>query len=147
MTSDETVRLAGRPLIPGCAAGELLVSDEPLSFWGGYDSETGEVIDRRHPLSGRNAAGRILAIPGTRGSSTTTAVLLEAIRRGTAPAAILTSGADSFLALSAIVAEEMYGRAPPVVALDSGDFAQLVSGRSARVEEDGTVVLLLRSTV
>lgn len=141
MTADETLRLAGRPVIAGCAAGELLVSDEPLSFWGGYDSETGEVIDRRHPLCGRNAAGRILAIPGTRGSSTTTAVLLEAIRRGTAPAAILTSGTDSFLALSAIVAEEMYGQAPPLIALGSGDFARLVSGRPARVEEDGTVIV------
>ena len=141
MTSDETVRLTGRPLVPGCAAGELLVSDEPLSFWGGYDSETGEVIDRRHPLCGRNAAGRILAIPGTRGSSTTTAVLLESIRRGTAPAAILTSGTDSFLALSAIVAEEMYGKAPPIVALGADDFARLVSGRPVQVEEDGTVIL------
>ena len=117
------------------------MSDEPLSFWGGYDSATGEVIDRRHPLSGRNAAGRILAIPGTRGSSTTTAVLLEAIRGGTAPAAIITSGVDSFLALSTIVAEELYGRAPPLVALDSGDFARLISGRPARIEEDGTVVV------
>ena len=141
MPSHDVMVLAGRALIPGEASGDLLVSDQPLSFWGGYDAVTGEVIDRRHPLSGENASGRVLAIPGTRGSSTTTAVLLEAIRRGTAPAAILTSGTDSFLALSAIVADEMYGKAPPVIALGEGDFRRLTSGRAARVEYDGTVVL------
>jgi len=137
---DDTV-LTGRALIPGDASGSLLVSDEPLSFWGGYDANTGEVIDRRHPLSGENAAGRILAIPGTRGSSTTTAVLLEAIRQGTAPAALLTAGTDSFLALTAIVAEEMYGQAPPLVALTDADFRRLIDGRPARVSSDGTVVM------
>ena len=141
MTSGNDMVFVGRALIPGDASGVLLVSREPLSFWGGYDSESGEVIDRRHPLSGQNAAGRILAIPGTRGSSTTTAVLLEAIRRGTAPAALLTAGTDSFLALTAIVADEVYGHAPPVVALTDSDFDKLIDGRSARVGSDGTVVM------
>jgi predicted aconitase with swiveling domain len=141
MTSSETIVLAGRALIPGEASGSLLVSHEPLSFWGGYDSDTGEIIDRRHSLSGENAAGRILAIPGTRGSSTTTAVLLEAIRQGNAPAALLTAGTDSFLTLTAIVADEMYGEAPPVIALTEADFDKLVDGRQARVTPDGTVFM------
>ena len=94
------------------------MSDEPLSFWGGYDYHTGEIIDRRHPLAGQIAAGRILCLPFTRGSSTTTAVLLEAIRAGTAPAAILTTGVDTFFALAAIVADELYGRPLPLIALN-----------------------------
>ncbi len=141
MISGDEIVLTGRALLPGDASGSLLVSDEPLSFWGGYDADTGEIIDRRHPLSGENASGRILAIPGTRGSSTTTAVLLEAIRRGTAPAALLTAGTDSFLALTAIVADEMYGRAPPIIALTDADFNRLIDGRPARVRSDGTVVM------
>jgi predicted aconitase with swiveling domain len=87
--------LQGRVIIRGEAQGEALVSREPLSFWGGYDWKTGEIIDRRHMLSGAVAAGKIFAVPFTRGSSTTTAVLLEAIRAKTAPAAITspTNGA------------------------------------------------------
>ena len=134
--------LTGRALVPGVAEGAVLYSSEPLSFWGGYDAETGEIIDRRHPLAGRNGAGRILAIPATRGSSTTTAVLLEAIRRGTAPAALLTRGPDTFLALAAIVAGELYDRAPPVVALSPGDFAALRTTPHARVEATGVVTPL-----
>ena len=105
--------IRGQVVVAGTAAGELLVSRAPLSFWGGYDSRTGEIIDCRHPLSGQIAAGRVLALPNTIGSSTTTAVLLEAIRAGTAPAAILTIGVDSFLALASVVSNEMYGRVIP----------------------------------
>ena len=131
--------MRGRAIIRGRAEGEALVSAEPLSFWGGYDYRTGEIIDRRHPLSGAVAAGRILALPFTRGSSTTTAVLLEAVRAGTAPAAILTTGADSFFALASIVADELYGQPIPLVALEPGDFAALRTGDWLAVEEDGTV--------
>jgi predicted aconitase with swiveling domain len=120
-------------VVAGDAAGVLLVSGQPLSFWGGYDHQTGEIIDRRHPLSGQIAAGRILALPNTIGSSTTTAVLLEAVRAGTAPAAILTMGVDSFLALASIVSAEMYGRLIPMVALDQEQFARLRTGTHARV--------------
>jgi predicted aconitase with swiveling domain len=131
----------GRVIVAGEGAGEALVSQEPLSFWGGYDHRTGEIIDRRHPLSGQVAAGRVLAVPFTRGSSTTTAVLLEAVRAGTAPAAILTTGDDTFLALASIVAEELYGQALPVVALTPPDFARLRMGQRLRVIEDGRVLV------
>ena len=85
--------LSGQVVIAGRAAAPALAANEPLSFWGGYDYASGEIIDRRHPLSGQVAAGRVLCLPFTRGSSTTTAVLLEAVKAGTAPAAILTTEA------------------------------------------------------
>jgi predicted aconitase with swiveling domain len=135
------VLIKGQVVVAGEAAGELLVSDQPLSFWGGYDHQTGEIIDRRHPLSGQIAAGRILALPNTIGSSTTTAVLLEAVRARTAPAAILTTGVDSFLALASIVANEMYARPIPIVALAVEQFARLRSGIHVLVHLDGSLLL------
>jgi predicted aconitase with swiveling domain len=87
------------------------------------------------------AAGRILALPYARGSSTTTAVLLEAVRAGTAPAALLTTGEDTFFALAAIVAEEMFGRGFPVIRVEAPVLARLVSGAHARVATDGTIRL------
>ncbi len=134
--------MRGQVVVAGDAAGDLLVSSEPLSFWGGYDSRTGEIIDRRHPLSGQIATGRVLALPSTIGSSTTTAVLLEAVRAGTAPAAILTIGVDSFLALASVVSDEMYGRPIPLVALEQDQFQALLSGTRAHVCADGTVQVL-----
>jgi len=128
-------------VVAGTAHSTVLASDEPLSFWGGYDAKTGELIDRRHPLAGANAAGKILAVPFTRGSSTTTAILLEAVRVGTAPAAIVTSQVDSFLALASIAADELYGKPIPVVALAPAEFATLRSGDQAVLREDGGVVI------
>ena len=130
-----------RVLVAGEAEGELLAASEPLSFWGGYSQTTGEIIDRRHPLSGQMAAGRILALPGSRGSSTTTAVLLEALRNGNAPAAILTIGVDNFLALASIVAEEMFGRAIPLAAVTPEEFEQLRSGDPAHLARDGRLLV------
>jgi cis-L-3-hydroxyproline dehydratase len=129
----------GRPVVAGSAEGDALVTTEPLSFWGGFDFKTGEIIDRHHPLAGIRATGRILAVPFSKGSSTTTAVLLEAVRAGTAPAAIITTGVDSFFALASIVAAEMYGKSFPVVALDAADFARLKTGTPLIVDPSGDV--------
>ena len=131
--------MIGRPIVAGSAEGDALVTREPLSFWGGYDFHTGLIIDTHHPLAGVCAAGRVLAVPFAKGSSTTTAVLLEAVRAGTAPAAILTTGLDSFFALASIVADVMYGKLFPVVALDASDFASLVTGPRLIVERSGIV--------
>jgi predicted aconitase with swiveling domain len=131
--------IAGRPIVAGQAEGEALVTREALSFWGGFDFQTGEIIDKHHPLAGVRATGRILAVPFSKGSSTTTAVLLEAVRAGTAPAAILTTGVDSFFALASIVADVMYAKSFPVIALDGDDFARLRTGDRLAVERDGTI--------
>jgi predicted aconitase with swiveling domain len=104
-----------RTLVPGTAEGRALVLDEPLSFWGGVDPETGEITDVRHPQHGASIAGRILVMPSGRGSSSSSSVLAESIRAGTAPAAIVLGEADPILALAAIVARELYGKTTPVV--------------------------------
>ena len=104
-----------RTLVAGTAEGRALVLDEPLSFWGGVDPATGDVIDSRHPQHGANVAGRILVLPSGRGSSSSSSVLAEAIRVGTAPAAIVLGEADPILALGSIVARELFGTTIPVV--------------------------------
>ena len=131
----------GQVIEAGAATGIVLASTDPLSFWGGYDYHTGNIIDQRHPLAGQCAAGRILALPFTRGSSSTTSILLEAVKAETAPAAIVTTSADSFFALASIVADVMYGTPIPLIALDSADFALLQTGQTVTIDEDGTIYL------
>jgi predicted aconitase with swiveling domain len=131
--------VVGQPLVRGTARGRALVSREPLSFWGGYDAVTGEVIDRAHHLSGESAAGCVLVLPFSRGSSTGTAVLLEAIRRGTAPAAIIVGGRDIFFALAAIVAEELYARSLPVVVVDEHCLAEFETGDMLTIDSGGRI--------
>jgi predicted aconitase with swiveling domain len=131
--------IAGRAVVEGEAEGEALVTNEALSFWGGYDFHTGEIIDKHHPLAGVCAAGRILVVPFSKGTSTTTAVLLEAVRAGTAPAAIITTGVDSFFALASIVADVMYAKSFPVIALEPDDFAMLRTGMRVTIDRLGRI--------
>ncbi len=133
------ITLQSEIVMPGVVSGELLVSAEPLSFWGGYDQVTGNIIDQRHSLAGQCAAGKILAVPFTRGSSTTTAVLLEAIKAEVAPLAIITTARDSFFALASIVADEMYGTPLPLFVLAQADFDRLESGQRVRVDGIGRI--------
>jgi predicted aconitase with swiveling domain len=137
----ERLKIQGRPIISGSAKGSVLISSEPLSFWGGYDWKSGEITDRRHPLSGENAKGKVLAIPFTRGSSTTTAVLLEAIIAETAPAAIITTVTDFFFALASVVADEMYAKPLPLISVSESDFARLTSGDQIEINDQGIITV------
>jgi predicted aconitase with swiveling domain len=131
--------IQGETIIPGLAKGVALASSEPVSFWGGYDQVTGEIIDRRHPLSGQIAAGRMLVLPYTRGSSTSTAILLESVRAGVAPAGLITDRADVFLALASVVAAEMYETGFPMVAIDRKSFDSIQTGDIVEIDAMGRI--------
>jgi predicted aconitase with swiveling domain len=127
------MNLAARCLVEGEAEGIVAHWSIPLSFWGGLDAASGRVIDRSHPAFGAEIAGRVLAMPSGRGSSSASSVLAEAIRRGTAPAAIILTIADPIITVGAIVARKLYGKACPVVVCDVADFERLSEGLRVRV--------------
>jgi predicted aconitase with swiveling domain len=108
---------------PGEADATALVLAAPLSFWGGIDAETGRIIDHSHPDRGETITGRILVMPGGRGSSSSSSVLAETIRRGTGPAAIVLSIPDPILTVGALVARALYGALCPIVVCDIGALA------------------------
>ena len=128
----------GVPL-SGRAKGIALVAKEPLSFWGGLSPNTGEIIDRRHPRSGAIVTDRVFVFPKGKGSSTASGILLESIRAGTAPAAIINLKTDPILALGAIVADELYHRSLPILTLKEDDFSSIREGDYLVVEPNGTV--------
>ncbi|MGL4495255.1 MAG: aconitase X swivel domain-containing protein [Beijerinckiaceae bacterium] len=108
-----------RMMYPGTAEAPALVLDAPLSFWGGVDPFTGRIIAVRHPQHNQSVAGRMLVIAEPIGSSSSSAVLLELIRGGNAPAGILLGRPDAILIVGCLVAREMGWQAPPVL-LDPG---------------------------
>lgn len=131
--------LKGRSIVAGSAEGQALVSKEPLSLWGGLCPRTGEIIDRRHELSGAQAAGKVLVLPWGRGSSTSSATLLESIKADVAPAAFINLRVDPILALGSIVSDEMYRKFVPIVILGEKDFFSIKQDDHLAIEPDGTV--------
>jgi predicted aconitase with swiveling domain len=114
------ILVSGKP-----GSGEALVLDQPISFWGGVDPKTGRIADVRHPQHGECIAGKVLFLPGTIGSSSASAVLLELVHKGHAPVALVLHEPDAILLLGLIVAKEMGWETPVAVQLDRRDFAAL----------------------
>lgn len=125
-------RFACRVLYPGDAAGPLKVLTEPVSFWGGVHAD-GTIIDAHHPQRGESVTGTVLAMTAGRGSSSSSSVLAEQIRAGTAPAGIVVAEPDVILVLGAVAAAEIYGLVMPIVQISAADFAALPAAGSARI--------------
>ncbi|KAM0264919.1 hypothetical protein ACHAQJ_000435 [Trichoderma viride] len=115
----------GTAYVQGKASGLLVASNLELSFWGGVDPQTSEVIDRHHPLSGKHIQDTVLAIPGSRGSCSGSGVLLELLLNGRGPKALIFSRKEDILTLGVVVAEEIFNKSIPVVVLAKGDFQDL----------------------
>lgn len=143
MSATDMADIAGaRILIPGAADGPLLRLRAPISFWGGVDPKTGRIADPRHPDHGASIAGTVLAVPATIGSSSSSAVMLELMRGGTAPAALLLGAVDAILTLGVVVAREMgYGTIPVLAMSPEALIALSANGTRLRVA-DGRVTAL-----
>jgi len=124
-------------LVPGQGGeGKALVLDAPISFWGGVDAGTGRIADVRHPQCGQDIAGRVLFLPGTIGSSSASAVLLELVHNGHAPAALVLHEPDAILLLGLIVAREMGWQTPIALRLARENFGAF-RGRTVQVDAAG----------
>ena len=108
--------------------GPALVLSAPISFWGGVDPRTGTIADVRHPEYRQSIAGSVLFLPATIGSSSASAVLMELVHNGQAPAALVLHEPDAILLLGLIVAREMGWKTPVAVKLDGSRFAGFAGG-------------------
>ncbi len=110
-----TSRIRCNPILSGVASGTALVTSQPICLWGGLDPKTGIITERDHELKGQNVAGTVFVFPTGKGSSTTSAILLESVRCGTAPAAIVNMKTEPILVIGAIIAERLYDCIIPIV--------------------------------
>ena len=127
------------PILPGRAEGTVLRLDGPLSFWGGVDPYSGALTDPRSPHHGVRIGGRVLMVPETRGSSSSSAVMLELLAAGLAPAAIVMGRLDAILGLGILVAREMGWRTIPLLVLPAADQTGYRDGERVAIAEDGTI--------
>jgi len=126
-------------LLAGEASGPVLRLNAPISFWGGVDPASGQIVDPRHPQHGASVVSTVLLVPATVGSSSSSSVLLELIAQGRAPAAIALGKADAILCLGAVVATTMGWSAPPVIALPVEKQRALETGTFVRLTADGVI--------
>ena len=138
--------IPGHALIEGMASGALLKLTEPLSLWGGVDLQTGRIVDASHPQRGSVLANRLLAMPGSRGSSSSSSALVELARSGRAPAGVITTRGDPILTIGALVADYLYSAAIPMLIVSDEDFGKLRCGATGHLwcEADRAVLTFPR---
>jgi len=130
-------------LVPGSGGkGTALVLTAPISFWGGVDPKSGRIADVRHPQHGETIAGRVLFLPGTIGSSSASAVLMELVHSGHAPAALVLHEPDAILLLGLIVAREMGWQTPLAIRLGRDAF-EAYRGKRVNVADDGALTITI----
>ncbi|MEF8771134.1 DUF126 domain-containing protein [Halodesulfurarchaeum sp.] len=104
-TDDNPTDAEGRTIAEGVAEGEVLVSPEPISFYGAVETKTGEFIEEDHHLTGQNIAGKVLVFPKGKGSTVGSYVIYGLAQEGTAPAAIVNHETETIVATGAILGD------------------------------------------
>lgn len=128
-------------LVAGNATAHAIVLDEPLSFWGGFDADTGVIIDVHHAQHGESLKDRVVVMAFAKGSSSTANTLAESIHRGTGPAAIVLAQPDEIVVLGAVVSGELYGDWRPVVVADAAVFGSIKNGQIVTVSAEGELTV------
>lgn len=140
-------RPTARLVVAGTAHGHVVSTHEGLSFWGGVDPATGQVIDVHHPLHGTSLTGAVLLMPTSRGSCSGSGVLLDMALTGRAPAALIFTEEEDVLTLGALVAAQLFGVPVPVVRVTREAFDRLSQATEARIGdgmiEAGEIVIPL----
>ncbi|MDD5111027.1 MAG: DUF126 domain-containing protein [Candidatus Altiarchaeota archaeon] len=98
------MELIGRIINKGAAEGIALVSESPISFYGGIDPETGNITDRENKLYGQCIKDAILVFPFGSGSTVGPYVLYQLKKNGMAPKAIINRECETIVAVGAIIA-------------------------------------------
>ena len=125
------MKLTGRTIYNGKAAGEALVTSQGISFFGGVDPDTGEVVERGHELEGQSIAGKVLVFPTGKGSTVGSYTLYRLKHNGQAPAAIINAACETITAVGCIISE--------IPCVDQVDIEAIHTGEQVTVDGDQVI--------
>ena len=108
--------------------GEVLVTDQPITFLGFIDKDTGKIVDHEHPLYGQSIKDKIFVFPRGIGSTVAPYVLINLKRNNKAPLAIINRESDS-----GTVAGASASRIPMVYRLEKDPIQLFKSGDKVKI--------------
>ena len=129
---DWKMELKGRIISKGKGTGEALVTSQPISFYGGVDPNTGEIIEKGHELQGKSVKGKVLVFPTGKGSTVGSYTLYRMKKNGAAPAGIINKECETVVAVGAIISE--------IPCVDKIDISRIKTGDRVRIENDMVIV-------
>jgi len=121
-------QLKGRIIYKGKAEGEALVTEMPISFYGGVDPNTGIVLEKGHQLNGQSVKGKILVFPQGKGSTVGSYTLYRMKKNGSAPAGMINIECETIVAVGAIISE--------IPTIDKIDICKIKTGDRLSIDRD-----------
>lgn len=121
-------QLKGRIIYKGKVKGEALVTEMPISFYGGVDPNTGIVLEKGHQLNGQSVKDKILVFPQGKGSTVGSYTLYRMKKNGTAPAGMINKECETIVAVGAIISE--------IPCVDKIDISKLKNGVSISIDNE-----------
>ena len=115
---------------------KLVGSNDSFSFVGGVNIQTGDISDYRHANYQENITDQAFAFPFGRGSSGAGLVLMEMLRIGTAPAAIINVHTDPVILTGPLICKHFYNQILPVINLSEEDYKKLEGAKEIEIFED-----------
>lgn len=100
-----SMKINCRTISRGVAEGEVLLTNDAISFLGNVDPETGEIVEPQHELYGQSIAGKVLVFPHGKGSTVGSYVIYQLFKNGVAPAAMINLESEPIVAVGAIISE------------------------------------------
>jgi predicted aconitase with swiveling domain len=128
------MELKGRIISRGEGKGEALTTSQPISFYGGVDPNTGEVIEKGHELQGQSVKGKMLVFPNGKGSTVGSYTLYRMKKNGNAPAGIINRECETIIAVGAIISEIPCVDKIDISKIKTGDLVQ-IEGQTIRIFE------------
>jgi len=126
------MKLEGRKIFKGNVTGEALVTKQGISFFGGVDPDTGEVVEAGHELEGKKITGKILVFPSGKGSTVGSYTMYRMRKTNTAPLAIINKDIDTIIAVGCIISD--------IPCVDQIDIKKIKTGDKVKVNAtEGTV--------
>jgi len=93
----------GRGIVDGVAVGRILISEQPISFYGGVDPNTGVIKERKHPLQNKSIKNRILFFPYGKGSTVGSYVIFSLAKNSSAPRAIINIESEQIVIIGCMI--------------------------------------------
>ena len=94
----------GRGIVDGTAVGRVLISEQPISFYGGVDPNTGVIRERKHPLQNISIKNRILFFPYGKGSTVGSYIIFSLAKNSSAPKAIINIESEQIVIIGCMIA-------------------------------------------
>lgn len=127
------MEMKGRIIMKGKAENLALVTSQPISFYGGVDPSTGQIIEKGHELKGKSVKDKILIFPTGKGSTVGSYTLYRMKKNGASPAGIINKECETVIAVGAIISD--------IPCVDLIDISRIKTGDRVRIVNEKVIVI------